>query len=77
VARAQLSALGKDFRTTATVDRAVHTAAEQGRVGRVDHHVDLLRGDVALDDLDLHAASVVFANPLPAQTKNPQVTLFR
>src|SRR4051795_7367090 len=35
------------------VDRAVDTtAAEQGAVRRVHHRVDILRGDVALDERD-------------------------
>jgi hypothetical protein len=37
------------------MDRAIHAAAsEQRLVGGVDDRVDVERGDVAFDDLDMH-----------------------
>jgi hypothetical protein len=55
VAGAQVAARGQDLRAAAPVDRPVHTAtAEQRRIRRVHDRVDRLRGDVALDERDLH-----------------------
>ena len=53
VAAAKRAALREDPGAAGAVDRSVDTAAaEQRRVRRVDDGVDVLRGDVAEDELD-------------------------
>ena len=50
------------------------TAAEQPMVGRVDHRVDVLRGDVTVNQFDLHALPVPGAGPVqpgPAWRTSP------
>ena len=52
-ASAERPALGEDRRAAGTVDRTVDaTAAEQRAVRGVDDRIDVLRRDVAADDLD-------------------------
>ena len=52
-AAAENSARGQQFRPGGAVDGAVHAAAaEQRGVGRVDDGIDVLTGEIALDQLD-------------------------
>jgi hypothetical protein len=51
----QFPARGEDRRAATTVDRPIHApATEQGRVGRVDHRIDMLLGDVTDRQRDPH-----------------------
>src|SRR5690606_41561713 len=60
-ARNDLPAFGQDLRTPAPVDRTVDTAtAEQGRVRRIDDHVDFLLRNIALDQRESRASDPVF-----------------
>jgi membrane-associated protein len=55
----QLAARLKEFRSRGPVDSAVHSpSTEQGRVGGVDDRVNAARGDVPVQNVDSHAASL-------------------
>src|SRR5690606_41558295 len=61
VSRNILTTVRMQLRTPAPVDRTVDTAtAEQGRVRRIDDHVDFLLRNVALDQRESRASDPVF-----------------